>query len=56
MLTRVMAPAEGAQSWVVAKAAVALILIVTFGVAHLIRWLLRRTLWRGTAMAPRSKR
>ena len=48
--------AEGVQSRFVAKVAVALVPIVTFGVADLIRWLLRRTLWRGTALAPRSER
>jgi hypothetical protein len=48
--------AEVAQWWFVGKVAVALVPIVTFAVADLIRWLLRRTLWRGTAMAPRSER
>ena len=48
--------AEVTQSWFVAKAAVALVPIVTFGAADVIGWFLRRTLWRRKTMAPRSER
>ena len=44
------------QSWFVAKAAVALVLIVIFGAADVIGWFLRRTIWRRKTMAPRLER
>jgi hypothetical protein len=46
---------EVTQSWFVAKAAVALVPVVTFGAADVIRWLLRRTIRRRTTTAPRSE-
>jgi hypothetical protein len=48
-------PAEGAQFWFFAKAAVGLVPIVTIGAADVIGWFLRRSLWRRTTMAPRSE-
>ena len=47
-------PAEGAQLWFVAKAAVALGPIVTFEAAKLIRWSLRRMRQRRPGDPPRS--
>jgi hypothetical protein len=45
---------EPMQSWFAVKAAVALTPIITLGTADVIGWLLHRTLWRRTEVAPRS--
>jgi hypothetical protein len=39
-------PAEVSQSWFMVKAAVAVSPMLTFWIADIIGWLLRRTIWR----------
>jgi hypothetical protein len=44
---------EAMQSWFIVKIAVALSPILTFGIADIIGWFLRRTLWRRPEVKPR---
>jgi hypothetical protein len=49
-------PAEGTQSWFIAKAALALIPMLTFGALDVIGWFLRGVRWLRSEVVPGRKR